>query len=353
MRVAHVAPLAEAVPPKLYGGTERVIWWLTEALVDLGHEVTLFASADSITSAQLVPCAPSGLRLAGIGDHTAYLLAMLDKVLKSADAFDIIHFHTDLFQFPIFRHLASKCVTTLHGRQDLPDFRPIFDAFPEMPLVSISDAQRAPVAHANFVATVHHGLPENLIPFAPDGGDYLAFMGRISPEKRPDRAIEIAKRAGMPLRIAAKVDRVDERYFEQQIKPLLDHPLIDFIGEISDAEKPAFLGGARALLFPIDWPEPFGLVMIEAMAAGTPVVAWPGGSVPEVIRDGRSGIIVTSIDEAVAAVHRVSELPRDEVRRCFEAEFTATRMARDYVALYRRLIAKSRPALPLDMVVPA
>lgn len=353
MRVAHVAPLAEAVPPKLYGGTERVIWWLTEALVDLGHDVTLFASADSITSARLVPCAPSGLRLAGIGDHTAYMLAMLNKVLQSADRFDIIHFHTDLFQFPIFRHLAHKCVTTLHGRQDLPDFRPIFDAFPEMPLVSISDAQRAPVAHANFVATVHHGLPENLIPFAPGGGDYLAFMGRISPEKRPDRAIEIAKRAGMPLRIAAKVDRVDQRYFEEQIRPLLDHPLIDFIGEISDAEKPAFLGGARALLFPIDWPEPFGLVMIEAMSAGTPVIAWPGGSVPEVIRDGESGTIVTSIDEAVTAVHRASELSRAGVRRCFEAEFTAARMARDYVALYRRLIAHSRPAPPFDMVVPA
>lgn len=347
LRIAQVAPLAEAVPPKLYGGTERVIWWLTEALVELGHDVTLFASADSDTSARLVSCADEGLRLAGVHDHTAHTLVMLDRVLQVADDFDIIHFHTDLFQYLVFRDLADKCVTTLHGRHDLPDFWPAFRAFPEMPLVSISDAQRQPMPEANFAATVHHGLPEELIPFSPRGGDYLAFVGRISPEKGPDRAIEIAKRAGLPLRIAAKVDRVDRPYFEEKIEPLLADPMIEFIGEIGDAEKAAFLGNALALLFPIDWPEPFGLVMIEAMAAGTPVIAWRNGSVPEVIRDGRNGIIVESIDEAVRAVERVKLLPRAEVRRCFETYFTARRMAQDYVALYRRLLAGKRPALPL------
>lgn len=353
LRIAQVAPLAEAVPPKLYGGTERVIWWLSEALVDLGHDVTLYASGDSTASARLVPCADTGLRLAGVSDHTAYTLVMLDRVLKAADTFDVIHFHTDLFQYPTFRHLAHKCVTTLHGRHDLPDYWPVFRNFPEMALVSISDAQRTPMPDANFVATIHHGLPETLIPFSANGGDYLAFIGRISPEKRPDRAIEIATRAGVPLKIAAKVDRVDRDYFEERIKPLLDHPLIEFIGEISDDQKPAFLGGALALLFPIDWPEPFGLVMIEAMAAGTPVIAWRNGSVPEVIRDGTSGLLVASIDEAVAAVDKVRTLKRTAVRRCFEQEFTAGRMARDYAALYGRLAEPARPAFPFNLAIPA
>ena len=334
LRIAQIAPLAEAVPPKLYGGTERVIWWLTEALVDLGHDVTLFASGDSETSARLVPGAPSGLRLAGVRDHAAYTLAMLDRVLKAADSFDILHFHTDLFQFPLFRHLAHKSVTTLHGRHDLPDFWPIFRAFPEMPLVSISDAQRAPMPDANFVATIHHGLPERLIPYSPEDGGYLAFVGRISPEKRPDRAIDLD-------------------YFQDEIEPLLDHPLIEFIGEIGDSDKPAFFGDALALLFPIDWPEPFGLVMIEAMAAGTPVIAWPGGSVPEVIRDGRGGFIVNSLDEAVAAIAKARALPRAEVRRCFEVAFTAERMAHDYAKLYYELTASARPALPFDLALSA
>ena len=345
MRIAQIAPLAEAVPPKLYGGTERVIWWLTEALVDLGHDVTLFASGDSVTSARLVPCAETGLRLAGINDHTASLLAMLDRVQGVAAEFDILHFHIDFLHFPTFRHLAGKCLTTLHGRQDLPDFWPAFRAFPQMELVSISDDQRRPIADAKFAGTVHHGLPADLIPYGEGEGGYLAFIGRISPEKRPDRAIEIARRAGMKLKIAAKVDRADAAYFEAEIKPLLNDPLIEFIGEIGDSEKGAFLGGASALLFPIDWPEPFGLVMIEAMAAGTPVIAWRCGSTQEVIEHGRSGFLVDSVDEAVAAVKAVHSLSRPRVRVAFGERFTAERMARDYVRLYERLVAADRPAL--------
>ena len=347
MRIAQIAPLAEAVPPRLYGGTERVIWWLTEALVDLGHQVTLFASGDSVTSGRLVSCAESGLRLAGVGDHTAHTLVMLDRVLRRSGEFDILHFHIDLHQFPLFRHLSSKCLTTLHGRQDLADVWPIYRAFPEMNLVSISDDQRRPIAGANFVATVHHGLPANLIPYSPapcssEGDDYLAFVGRISPEKRPDRAIEIARRAGLKLRVAAKVDPADELYFRERIAPLLDDPLIEYVGEIGDRDKAAFLGGALALLFPIDWPEPFGLAMIEAMAAGTPVIAWRNGSVPEVIEQGRSGFIVDSVEEAVAAVDAARTLSRSGVRDRFEARFTADRMASDYLAVYRSLLAGRR-----------
>ncbi|HEY6916225.1 MAG TPA: glycosyltransferase family 4 protein [Allosphingosinicella sp.] len=337
MRIAQIAPLAEAVPPRLYGGTERVVWWLTEALVEQGHEVTLFASGDSRTSARLVPCSPTGLRLAGVRDHTAYLLAMLDRARREADQFDILHFHTDLLQFPMFQDQAGKCLTTLHGRQDLPDTWPIFPAFPGMPLVSISDSQRRPMPAANFVGTVHHGLPEKRIPYSPDGGDYLAFIGRISPEKRPDRAIAIATAAGIPLKIAAKVDAVDEVYFRREIEPLLNHPLVEFIGEIGDAQKPDFFGNALALLFPINWPEPFGLVMIEAMAAGTPVIAWNAGSVPEIVEEGRSGYIVDSIDQAVDAVSRVRTLSRKSVRERFEVRFTAARMASDYVRIYKHL----------------
>jgi len=345
VRIAQIAPLAEAVPPKHYGGTERVVWWLTEALVDLGHDVTLYASGDSATSARLVPGARTGLRLAGINDHVASLLAMLDRVLSDAARYDVLHFHIDFLHFPTFRHLAGKCLTTLHGRLDLPDFLPAFRTFREMRLVSISDDQRGPLADAHFAGTVYHGMPGDLIPFEPAGGDYLAFIGRISPEKRPDRAIEIAKRAGMKLMIAAKVDHADRAYFEERIKPLLDDPLVDFIGEIGDAEKSAFLGQARALLFPIDWPEPFGLVMIEAMAAGTPVIAWDCGSTREVIEHGRSGFLVGSVDEAVAAVAAVGGITRAGVRAAFEARFTAERMARDYVRVYEQLIGAERTAL--------
>lgn len=343
MRIAQVAPLSESVPPRMYGGTERVASWLTEELVRQGHDVTLFASGDSRTSAELIACAPEGLRLAGIRDHTASHLAMLAKVRERAASFDIIHFHLDLLQHAVFTDLAHKCVTTLHGRLDLPDFLPVYQAFPQMPLISISDCQRLPMpATANWLATVHHGLGPGLCPFDPRGGDYLAFLGRITPEKRPDRAIEIAKQAGMRLKIAAKVDPVDEDYYRTEIKPLLDHPLIEFIGEIDEAQKATFLAGARALLFPIDWPEPFGLVMIEAMSAGTPVIAWRNGSVPEVIKDGVSGIIVDSIAGAVVAAERSVTMDRHQVRRHFESHFTAARMAGDYLDAFHRLLRSSR-----------
>jgi glycosyltransferase involved in cell wall biosynthesis len=341
MRIAQIAPLAEAVPPKLYGGTERVVSWLTEQLVADGHDVTLFASGDSKTSAKLVPCVPQGLRLSGIHCHIASHIVMLERVRRRADQFDIIHFHVDLLQHALFQNMAHKCVTTLHGRLDLPDYHPIYRAFPHMPLVSISDDQRTPMPpNVNWLTTVHHGLPASVCPFNPRGGDYLAFLGRIAPEKRPDRAIEIAKRAGVPLRIAAKVDPVDREYFEETIEPLLDHPLIEFIGEIDEREKRDFLGHAMALLFPIDWPEPFGLVMIEAMSAGTPVIAWRRGSVLEVIVDGVSGVIVDSIEEAVAGVSRVRSLPRALVRREFEARFTVARMTQAYLEAYEHLLAE-------------
>ncbi|WP_374306783.1 glycosyltransferase family 4 protein [Methylocella sp.] len=344
MRIALVAPLAEAVPPKLYGGTERVVSWLAEELVRQNHDVTLFASAESRTRAELVPCAPRSLRLAGVKDHVGSTLAMLRKVRRRADDFDVIHFHIDLLPNAMFQDIAHKCLTTLHGRLDLPDAMPLYEAYPEMPLVSISNAQRRPMPKsANWLATIGHGLPANVCPFNPEGGDYLAFLGRISREKRPDRAIEIAKRAGVKLKIAAKVDAADHDYFKSTIEPLLDHPLVEFIGEIDERQKCGFLGGAQALLFPIDWPEPFGLVMIEAMSAGTPVIAWRNGSVPEVMTDGVTGAIVSSMDEAVAAVAAVSRLDRARVRAEFERRFTVATMARAYVGAYRTLLARRPP----------
>jgi len=338
MRIAQVAPLSEAIPPKLYGGSERVVSWLTEELVSRGHDVTLFASGDSDTSATLVPGSKTGLRLAGINDHIASHLAMLSDVYHRRAEFDVIHFHTDLLQYPIFESVAPRTVTTMHGRLDLLDYRPVYEKFAYMPRVSISDSQRRPApADTNWVGTIYHGFPADLYPFSATKGGYLAFLGRISPEKRPDRAIEIAIKASVPLKIAAKVDRVDQAYFEERIKPMLDHPLVEYIGEIDDRQKGAFLGGASALLFPIDWQEPFGLVMIEAMSAGTPVIAWRNGSVPEVVTEGKTGFIVESIEEAVAAVPKAAALNRRAVRRVFEDRFTVGRMADRYLAVYQGL----------------
>jgi len=343
MKIAQIAPLIESVPPRLYGGTERIVSYLTEELVALGHDVTLFASGDSITTANLVPCVPKALRLdASVVDPIPYYMLMLDRVRQCADDFDVLHFHIDQFQFPLFRSIAGRTVTTLHGRQDLPDLIPLYLGFNDMPLVSISNNQRRPVPNANFAATVYHGLPVNL--HHPTGayGDYVAFLGRISPEKRPDRAIAIARALGIPLKIAAKVDRADEAYFRTTIEPLLDGPGVEFIGEINEHQKTQFLGGARALLFPVDWPEPFGLSMIEAMACGTPVLAFRCGSVPEIIDDGATGAIVETMEEAIAALPRVISLDRKKVRQRFEQRFSATRMAKDYVGVYRSLLQSSR-----------
>lgn len=339
MRIAQVAPLTESVPPRQYGGTERVVSWLTEELVRLGHDVALFASGDSVTSAELVSCWPQGLRrdpeaTCGIPHH----LVMLDKVRRRAGDFDVMHFHIDYLHFPLFRGCAASTVTTLHGRLDLPFLVPAFSEFREMPLVSISDDQRTPVPWANWIRTVHHGLPRDLLPYKESPSlDYLAFLGRISPEKRVDRAIEIAARAGMKLRIAAKVDKADEAYFKSEVEPLLAQPHVEFVGEIGDAAKPDFLGNAIGLLFPIDWPEPFGLVMIEAMATGTPVVAYRRGSVPEVVDNGVTGFVVEHEDEAVVAVKRLRMLNRRMVRARFEERFSVERMALDYLDIYCEL----------------
>jgi glycosyltransferase involved in cell wall biosynthesis len=340
MKIAQIAPLMESVPPRLYGGTERIVSYLTDELVRLGHDVTLFATADSITAAELVGCASTALRLDGnVRDPIPYYLLMLDRVRGLADQFDILHFHIDQFHFPLFRQMADRTVTTLHGRQDLPDLKPLYLGFSEMPLVSISDGQRRPISNANVVATVHHGIPTNLHKpnYNPRGG-YVAFLGRISPEKRPERAILIARALGLPLKIAAKVDKVDETYFRQQIAPLLSDPGVEFIGEIDERGKAEFLGEAQALLFPIDWPEPFGLVMIEAMACGTPVLAFRQGSVPEIIDQGVTGAVVDTMEEAVRMLPQVLALDRHAVRRRFEQRFSSARMATDYVALYRSLL---------------
>jgi glycosyltransferase involved in cell wall biosynthesis len=345
MNIAQIAPLYESVPPKLYGGTERVVSYLTEALVEDGHNVVLFASGDSVTSAELVAPLPQAVRLdPGCTDPTAFHMIMLDQVFRRAGEFDLIHFHIDYLHFPISIRQPLAHLTTLHGRLDLPHLVPVYRQFSRVPVVSISDSQRIPLPIANWQGTVYHGLPIGLHTATETPGSYLAFLGRISPEKRVDLAVEIAKRSGFRLRIAAKVDAVDREYFAQCIQPLLDHPLIEFIGEIDEAEKTRFLGSARALLFPIDWPEPFGLAMIEAMACGTPVIAFRRGSVPEVVDEGLTGFIVNSVDEAVSAVGQVERLSRRRCREWFEKRFSATRMARDYVAIYRRLCARTRHA---------
>jgi glycosyltransferase involved in cell wall biosynthesis len=341
MRIAQVAPLYESVPPQCYGGTERVVSYLTEELVRQGHDVTLFATGDSQTRAKLVAPCPRALRLdAGCVDSLAHHLILLEQVFARVSDFDVIHFHCDYLHFPWSRRQPCRHVTTLHGRLDLPDLPPVYREFAGEPVISISDAQRRPLPWVNWQATVHHGLPEDLYHFHEKPGEYLAFLGRISPEKRCDRAVAIARRVGLPLKIAAKVDAVDRDYYKQQVEPLFreSRPLVEFLGEIGEGAKDEFLGNAYALLFPIDWPEPFGLVMIEALACGTPVIAYRNGSVPEVLDDGVTGFVVDNLDQAVQAVGRVPELSRAECRRAFELRFSARRMAQGYLAVYRRLL---------------
>jgi glycosyltransferase involved in cell wall biosynthesis len=346
MRIAQVAPLTEAIPPKLYGGTERVVHWLTEELVALGNDVTLFASGDSHTAATLEAIWPRALRLDGsVRDPNALHMVMLERVFQLSHEFDLLHFHLDYYPFSLFARQQTPFVTTLHGRLDLPEHQPVYRTFRTTPLISISNSQRRPVPQANWVQTIYHGVPEKLLSPRPVEPAYLGVLGRIAPEKSIDRAIRIAKRCGIPLKIAAKVDPVDHEYYEGVIKPLLDSPFIEYIGEISDQEKSEFLSGAVALLVTIDWPEPFGLVMIEAMACGTPVVAFNRGSVPEIIEDDLTGLIVEDEISAVSAVERISELDRQKVRARFEQRFTARRMAMDYLAAYRNVMHLETPRL--------
>jgi glycosyltransferase involved in cell wall biosynthesis len=348
MRIAQIAPLTEAVPPMLYGGTERVISWLTEELVALGQDVTLFASGDSVTAAKLEPMWPRALRLDGtVRDPNALHMMMIEQVYQRADEFDLMHFHLDYFPFSLMSRQSTPFITTLHGRLDLPEHHPVFTTFSSIPIVSISNAQRRPIPKANWVATVHHGLPLDLLRPQQVRPSYLAFLGRISPEKGVDRAIRIAQRCRMPLKIAAKVDRADEDYFNEAIRPLLSASNVEFIGEIDDERKSEFLSGAIALLAPIDWPEPFGLVMIEAMACGAPVIAFNRGSVPEIVEDGVTGFVVEDETSAAVAVREVASLSRSGIRRRFEERFTARHMAENYIHLYRKLMdgKRARPRL--------
>jgi len=338
MRIAQIAPLTEAIPPKLYGGTERVVSFLTEELVALGHEVTLFASGDSETSAELDAIWPRALRLdPSVRDPMSLHMLLLERVRQRAHEFDLLHFHLDYFPFSLFTRQRTPFVTTLHGRLDLPEQQPVFSAFSSVPVISISDAQRRPLPQAGWIKTIHHGLPHRLLMPQPAEPRYLAFLGRIAPEKCVDRAIRIAQTCGLPLKIAAKVDKADAAYFKREIEPLLAQPHVDFIGEITDAQKSEFLSGALALLVPIDWPEPFGLVMIEAMACGAPVIAFNRGSVPELIDEGITGFVVEDEVGAVAAVQRLAGLSRLNIRRQFERRFTARRMAEDYLHIYGAL----------------
>jgi len=354
MKIAQVAPLYESVPPQLYGGTERVVSYLTEELVRQGHDVTLFASGDSVTSARLVPICRQALRLDEHSiDALAHHVLSLEQVFQQAGDFNILHFHLDYIHFPLSRRAGHPNVTTLHGRLDIPDLAPLYREFGDIPVVSISDAQRVPLPHARWAGTVYHGLPEDLLPFREGPGDYLAFLGRISPEKRVDRAIEIARRVGLPIRIAAKIDPTDQQYFNEEIAPLFEQPFVEYLGEVDEAGKADLLGGAVALLFPIDWREPFGLVMIEAMACGTPVVAWRGGSVAEVISDGVSGFVVEDLDAAVEATMRAATLERRHCREVFEERFTVSRMARDYVAIYETLTSRTSSARRHDLRIVA
>ena len=346
MRIAQVAPLYESVPPKRYGGTERVVSWLTEELVRLGHDVTLFASGDSMTTAELVPCCPESLRLApGCIDSLAHHFVELEKVLRHKGDFDLIHFHTDYLHFPVSSREHYAHVTTLHGRLDIPDLAPLYAEYSAMPVISISDAQREPLPDLNWQGTVYHGLPRDSYSFSSGPGKYLAFLGRTSPEKGLDRAIEIAKAAGIPLKIAAKIDKVDQEYFDSCIRPALDSADIEFLGEIGYPEKNEFLGNAIAMLCPVSWPEPFGIVMIEAMACGTPVIAYPFGSIPEVVSDGVSGRIVSDVGSAVKAIQEIGSVNRKRVRKDFEQRFTANRMTQDYLKIYERQLNRKKAPL--------
>ncbi|MGB2602621.1 MAG: glycosyltransferase family 4 protein [Candidatus Sulfotelmatobacter sp.] len=349
MRIAQIAPLYESVPPCLYGGTERVVSWLTEELVRLGHEVTLFASGDSVTNARLLPACPRALRLdPNCKDPLAHHILMMERVFSEAADFDLIHSHVDYIHFPLVRRTDVPCVTTVHGRLDIPDLVPIYQTFREQPLVSISNSQRAPLPWANWQGTVLHGIPRQSLTFCQEEGKYLAFLGRVSPEKGLDEAIKISCRAGIPLKIAAKVDQADRAYYENRIKPMLKCRLVEHIGEIGNDEKNAFLGNAAALLFPINWPEPFGLVMIEALACGTPVIAYRSGSVPEIIKDGTTGFIVDDADGAVEAVSKLNHIDRRSCRQHFERHFSDERMAADYLTIYQRLIRRGPSALTVD-----
>jgi glycosyltransferase involved in cell wall biosynthesis len=351
MRIAQVAPLYESVPPKTYGGTERVVSYLTEELVRLGHEVTLFASGDSVTEATLVAVCERSLRLEKEAiDRLAHHVLLLETVFQQAAAFDVIHYHIDYLHFPLSRRSSATHVTTLHGRLDIPDLIPLYRQFPEMPVVSISRAQREPLPWINWIENIYHGVPESLYTYRETPGEYLAFLGRICPEKRVDRAIEIARHTGIPLKIAAKVDATDTEYFETRIRAMLDDHLIEYVGEIGEKDKDEFLGNAYALLFPIDWPEPFGLVMIEAMACGTPVIAYHRGSVPEVMEEGATGFVVTDLEDSIAAVERVPTLSRRRCREVFESRFSAARMACDYVRVYHRLLGEGAGAVPGGLV---
>ena len=344
MKIAQVAPLTEAVPPKLYGGTERIVSYLTDQLAELGHEVTLFASGDSVTKATLEPVWPCALRLdSSMRDYLAPHIVMLEQVARRSDEFDIVHLHVDYLGYPILQRTNTPFLATLHGRLDLPELAPLYEMFDEVPVVSISDSQREPLPHAAYIATVPHGIPARLLLPGFGAGGYLAFLGRISPEKAPDAAIRIAAAAGILLKIAAKVDNVDRQYFAERIEPMLGAAHVEFIGEIADDEKGEFLGNATGLLFPIAWREPFGLAMIEAMACGTPVIAFRNGSVPEVVDNGVTGFIVDDEDEAAAATRELRGLDRARIRRVFEERFTARRMAEDYLSIYRRLIARGQP----------
>lgn len=339
MRIAQVSPLFESVPPKLYGGTERIVSYLTEELVQRGHEVTLFASGDSITKARLVAPWCCALRLQeDCRDQTAHHFTMLEMVQKEIENFDIVHYHIDYLHYPLSRRSRIPHISTLHGRLDTPDLAPLYREYKDIPVVSISDSQRRPLPDINWHSTVYHGLPENLYNLVDKEGKYLAFIGRFSPEKRADRAIELAIKTGIPIKLAAKIETLDLEYFEEVIKPLLDHPLVEYIGEIGEEDKNEFLGNALALVFLIDWPEPFGLVMIESMACGTPVIAWKNGSVPEIIDHGRSGYIVSSMEEAEQAVKNLSLLDKKKVRETFEQRFSTKRMVDDYLEVYEEII---------------